>query len=99
MAQTVRAVLLAMATKTTLVGRLTSNSPIQDEGGLGAPRCQRNTARDPGAWLPGMIFPLVLAAIYGAQFSRATELPGFPEVDSFLQFILPAANGPQPTAM
>ena len=38
-----------------------------------------------------MIFPLVLAAIYGAQFSRATELPGFPEVDSFLQFILPAS--------
>ncbi|NDH22797.1 MAG: ABC transporter permease [Actinobacteria bacterium] len=54
-------------------------------------RSVRNTARDPGAWVPPMIFPLVLAAIYGAQFSRATELPGFPEVDSFLQFILPAS--------
>jgi len=47
MAQTVRAVLLAIATSTTLVGRLTSNSPIQGEGFLGAPLCQRSTARDP----------------------------------------------------
>ena len=47
MAQTVRAVLLAMATRTTLVGRLASNSPIQGEGFWGAPRCQRSTARDP----------------------------------------------------
>ena len=47
MAQTVRAVLLAMATRTTLVGRLASHAPIQGEGCLGAPRCQRNTARDP----------------------------------------------------
>jgi len=47
MAQTVRAVLLAMATRTTLVGRLVSNSPIQGEGFLGAPRCHRNTAREP----------------------------------------------------
>ena len=47
MAQTVRAVLLAMATRTTLVGRLASNAPIQGEGFLGAPRCQRSTARDP----------------------------------------------------
>ena len=46
-AQTVRAVLLAMATKTTLVGRLVSNSPIHGEGCLGTPRCQRNTAREP----------------------------------------------------
>jgi hypothetical protein len=46
-AQTVLAVLLAMATRTTLVGRLASNSPIQGEGFLGAPLCQRSTARDP----------------------------------------------------
>ena len=54
-------------------------------------RSVRNTARDPAAWIPPMVFPLLLAAIYGAQFSRATELPGFPEVDSFLQFVLPAS--------
>lgn len=56
-----------------------------------AMRSVRNTARDPAAWIPPMVFPLLLAAIYGAQFSRATELPGFPEVDSFLQFVLPAS--------
>ena len=47
MAQTVRAVLLAMATRTTLVGRLASNSPTQGDGLVGAARCQRSTARDP----------------------------------------------------
>ena len=47
MAQTVRAVLLAMATRTTLVGRLASNSPTQGDGFLGAALCQRSTAPDP----------------------------------------------------
>ncbi|MEM9521216.1 MAG: ABC transporter permease [Actinomycetota bacterium] len=56
-----------------------------------AARSVRNTAREPSAWAPAMIFPLLLAVIYSAQFSRAAELPGFPEVDSFLQFILPAS--------
>ncbi len=50
-----------------------------------------NTWRQPGAWAPSVVFPLMLAAVYAAQFSKATALPGFPEVDSFLQFILPAS--------
>jgi len=49
------------------------------------------TARNPANWLPGLIFPLVMAAVYAAQFADATRLPAFPEVDSFLQFILPSA--------
>ena len=49
------------------------------------------TARNPANWLPGLIFPLVMAAVYAAQFADATSLPEFPEVDSFLQFILPSA--------
>lgn len=49
------------------------------------------TLRNPANWLPGIIFPLVMAAVYAAQFTDATELPEFPEVDSFLQFVLPAA--------
>ncbi|MDP6214183.1 MAG: ABC transporter permease, partial [Acidimicrobiales bacterium] len=40
--------------------------------------------------MPGLIFPLLLAAVYTKQFSRVLEMPGFPEVDSFLDFILPA---------
>lgn len=49
------------------------------------------TWRSPTNWLPGIIFPLVMAAVYAAQFAEATSLPEFPEVDSFLQFILPSA--------
>lgn len=49
------------------------------------------TFRNPTNWVPGLIFPLVMAAVYAAQFSEATKLPEFPEVDSFLQFILPSA--------
>ncbi len=48
------------------------------------------TWRQPGSWIPGLFFPLMLAAVYAAQFQRATELPQFP-TDSFLEFILPAS--------
>ena len=41
--------------------------------------------------IPGLVFPLVLAAVYTKQFGRALALPGFPEVDSFLDFLLPAS--------
>jgi ABC-2 type transport system permease protein len=41
-------------------------------------------------WIPGMIFPLMLAAVNSAAFQRATDLPLFPDVDSFLDFLLPA---------
>lgn len=56
-----------------------------------ARRSVKNTAIDPSAWVPSIVFPLLLAVVYGAQFSRATSLPGFPPVDSFLQFVLPAS--------
>lgn len=48
------------------------------------------TVRKADRWAPGLIFPLAMAAVYSSQFAKATGLPGFPEVDSFLQFILPA---------
>jgi len=40
--------------------------------------------------LPGLVFPLLLAAVYTKQFGRVLAMPGFPEVDSFLDFVLPA---------
>ncbi len=50
------------------------------------------TARKPQNWLPGMFFPLMLAAVYSSQFAKAVELPAFPFDDiSFLDFILPAS--------
>lgn len=63
---------------------------VIEQAAILARRSVVNTWRQPAAWTPSIIFPLMMAAIYSAQFERVTELPQFPEVDSFLQFILPA---------
>jgi ABC-type multidrug transport system permease subunit len=49
------------------------------------------TFRRPQLAAPLLIFPTLLLAIQSAGVGRAIEIPGFPEVDSFLQFLLPAA--------
>lgn len=49
------------------------------------------TFRQPQLWLPGLFFPLLMSAVYSSQFAQATNLPGFPAVDSYLDFLLPAA--------
>lgn len=49
------------------------------------------TLRQPPVWFPAILFPLLLAAVNSSAFNRATGLPGFPEVDSFLDFLLPAS--------
>lgn len=49
------------------------------------------TLRQPPVWFPAILFPLLLAAVNASAFNRATGLPGFPEVDSFLDFLLPAS--------
>lgn len=49
------------------------------------------TLRQPPVWIPGLVFPLLLAAVNASAFSRTTALPGFPEVDSFFDFLLPAS--------
>ncbi|HSL57808.1 MAG TPA: ABC transporter permease [Acidimicrobiales bacterium] len=46
--------------------------------------------RQPNIWISGSLFPLLIAAVQSSAFSRTIGLPGFPEVDSFLQFVLPA---------
>lgn len=45
-------------------------------------------ARQPALVAPSLIFPLFFAALSTSSFGRATALPGFPEVDSFLNFAL-----------
>lgn len=45
-------------------------------------------ARQPALVIPSLIFPLFFAALGSSSFDRATALPGFPEVDSFLDFAL-----------
>lgn len=47
-------------------------------------------ARQPTTWFPGLVFPLLIAAVNSAALSGATQLSEFPDVDSFLQFLLPA---------
>ena len=49
------------------------------------------TLRQPPVWIPGLLFPLLLAAVNASAFNRTTGLPGFPEVDSFFDFLLPAS--------
>jgi ABC-2 type transport system permease protein len=46
--------------------------------------------RQPQVIFPSMFFPLFFAALNSAAFDRTTNLPGFPPVESFLQFLLPA---------
>ncbi len=45
-------------------------------------------ARQPALVAPSLIFPLFFAALGASSFSKATNLPGFPKVDSFLSFAL-----------
>jgi ABC-2 type transport system permease protein len=49
------------------------------------------TMRRPQLAAPLILFPTLLLAIQSAGVGRAVDLPGFPEVDSFFQFLLPAA--------
>jgi ABC-2 type transport system permease protein len=56
--------------------------------------CRRSVVgvlRQPGAWLPGMFFPMFLAAVNTAAMGRAVHIPGFPRVDSMLDFYLAAS--------
>lgn len=46
-----------------------------------------NTIRQPQAVIPSLLFPLIFLALNSQALDRATTLPGFPAVDSFLQFM------------
>ena len=46
--------------------------------------------RQPALVAPSMIFPIFFAALGASSFEKTTNLPGFPKVDSFLQFSIAA---------
>ena len=46
--------------------------------------------RQPQVLFPSLFFPLMFAALNSAAFARTPNLPGFPPVDSYLDFLLPA---------
>lgn len=56
-----------------------------------ARRALRNTARRPQFVSPLVIFPSLFLAINVGGLNRTTTLPGFPEVNGFLDFQLAAA--------
>ncbi len=47
-----------------------------------------NTFRQPRYFIPSLLFPLMFMALSSAAFERTTSLPGFPDTDSFLQFLV-----------
>jgi len=55
-----------------------------------AKRSTKEIFRQPALVAPSMVFPIFFAALGASSFGRATAIPGFPEVDSFLQFSLAA---------
>ena len=55
-----------------------------------AGRAVRGLVRAPQVWIPSILFPLFFAALNTAALGRATEVPGFPAADSFLDFLFPA---------
>lgn len=48
-------------------------------------------ARQPALVIPSLVFPLFFCALGTASFGRAIALPGFPDVDSYLDFALAGA--------
>jgi ABC-2 type transport system permease protein len=63
---------------------------VVDQTLILARRSVLGTVRQPSVWFPGFFFPLLIAAVNSAALGRTIGLEGFPEVDSFLQFLLPA---------
>ena len=71
-----------------MIDRLAVNARVV--AALGA-RSVKQTLRRPQLAAPLIIFPTLLLAIQTGGAASAIELPGFPEVQSFLQFMLAGA--------
>jgi ABC-2 type transport system permease protein len=71
--------------------RIGATEALAQARGL-ARRSIRGTIRQPTVWLPGLLFPMFIAAVNSSTMGRAVDfLPGFEGVDSLLQFLLPAS--------
>ena len=56
-----------------------------------ARRSVLGTVRQPQVWLPGLLFPMFIAAVNTSTMGKAVHIPGFPPVHSLLDFLLPAS--------
>jgi ABC-2 type transport system permease protein len=63
-------------------------SVVARQVGLIAGRSIVRTFRQPGVYIPPLLFPLMLMAVNSSGLKAATHLPGFP-TRSFLAFFLP----------
>ena len=55
-----------------------------------AGRSALRTARQPAAWLPGVLLPLIVAAVFTANYRQAAAIIRFPGSASYPQYVLPA---------
>jgi ABC-2 type transport system permease protein len=53
-----------------------------------AKRSTIELARQPALIAPSMFFPIFFAVLSASSFSKTTSIPGFPKVESFMQFTL-----------
>lgn len=60
----------------------------RDQIGALSSRSVLSLVRQPSLVLPSLVFPLFFVALGTASFTRAINIPGFPKVDSFLDFAL-----------
>ena len=51
-------------------------------------RAIRGFIRQPQLWIPGIVFPLLMAAVNASSLSRASLIPGFPPDTTYLQFLV-----------
>jgi ABC-2 type transport system permease protein len=61
---------------------------VAQQVALIAQRSLLRTARQPGVWIPPLLFPLILMLVTSRGLQAATHLPGFP-TSSFLAFFVP----------
>ena len=60
----------------------------RDQIGALSSRSVLSLVRQPSLVVPSLVFPLFFVALGAASFARAINIPGFPKVDSFLDFAL-----------
>ena len=60
----------------------------RDQIGALSSRSVLSLLRQPSLVVPSLVFPLFFVALGTASFARAINIPGFPKVDSFLDFAL-----------
>ena len=56
-----------------------------------ARRAAIRTVRQPSAWLPGVLVPLLVAAVFTGDYAKVATAIGFPASASYLRYVLPAA--------